>query len=319
MGIKRVNITDYYIDKIRLFDREISRLKGKGVSSNQGIAFVTFSNEDCVYETFTDFDLIIDIAKNSEASKLLKIHNWSISYAPPPSDIIWENLSHLTKFRRKLLRIFYLIVVFVISIILIAVLAFLDKYSPLMHRLYNQRTGSTMYQVVPLQYMTPTVLLLYNYVIVPLFVKKFVEKSLYIRKSHKERSNLSGNYIFLVSNSIFLPIASFGVVYYYQLLPTGAFFLRYLVQTCFIYSIIHITGLPKYLDKYFNKTRSDEKNFSSSSVKIIDPDMLDEHEQTPVAEFGKNSRLERSNKWYFEIGYQQSFSIAVFTLTFVFA
>lgn len=60
------------------------------------------------------------------------------------------------------------------------------------------------------------------------------------------------------------------------------------------------------------------KHFSSSSAKIIDLDMFRDDEETPKNDTTQNAKQERSNKWYFEIGYQQSFSISVFTLTFGF-
>ena len=63
IGSKRVNMVDYYLDKIKYYDQQILKLKSKGISSNQGISFVTFSSEDWVYETLLDFDLIKDISK----------------------------------------------------------------------------------------------------------------------------------------------------------------------------------------------------------------------------------------------------------------
>lgn len=294
-------------------------MKSIGVSNNQGIAFVTFNSEDCVYETFTDLDLIKDIAKNSEASKLMKINNWFISKAPPPSDIIWENLSNLTRMKRKTLRGICLSIIFTISTILIVILALLDKLAPLMHSIYPENYHQMMYTIVTIQYMTPTILILYNYIAVPLLARSLIERCHYIRRSHKEKSNLSWNYIFLILNTIFVPITFFGIIHSYQLMPTGCFFLRYLVQTLFTYSVVHLFGIPRVVAEYFEKPSHRNKDgFSSSSVKVINLDLF-ENEKTPTNEGTFKDRLERSNKWYFEVGYQQSFSISVFALTFVFA
>jgi len=73
-----------------------------------------------------------------------------------------------------------------------------------------------------------------------------------------------------------------------------------------------------YYDKYFKKHEGRDANYSSSSAKIIDFESFSNLEQTTQNEL-RNGKAERSNKWYFEIGYQQSFSISVFGLTFIFA
>ena len=222
---------------MRYIDGEISRLKSEGVSSNQGIAFVTLVDEQCVYETFSDFDLIKDIAKNSEASKLLKINNWRLSKSPPPSDIIWENLSDLTRCKRKSLRCLYFVLIVAISTSLIAILSMLDKMAPLIHRVYHEDYPVMIFTIVSLQYMTPTILLLYNYIVVPVLIRKMINKGLYIRKSHMEQSNLSWNYIFSVMNTVIIPTLFFTLSYSYKLMPTGCFFIRYLTQILFLYSI----------------------------------------------------------------------------------
>lgn len=140
-----------------------------------------------------------------------------------------------------------------------------------------------------------------------------------MRKSHKERSTLKFNYLFLVLNSIFIPIGCFTLIYSYELMPTGCFFLRYLIQTMFTYCIVQILGIPKYIEGYFKSKDSKEKNFSNSSARVIDLDTFNDYDQTPMNDNSRGHKNERSNRWYFEIGYQQSFSIAIFALTFVFA
>lgn len=317
IGTKKVNIIEYYSNKIKNLDQQISALKGEGVSKNQGIAFVTFSSIEWVFETFTDLDLIKDIAKNSEASKLMRINNWYISQAPPPSDIIWENLSNLTRFKRKTLRCICLGIICLISTSIIIILAILDKLAPLMHNLYSEDNPHMLYTMIALQYLTPTTLLLYNYIVVPIIVKKFIERCHYIRRSHQEKSNLSWNYICLIANTIFVPITFFTIVHSYRLMPTGCFFLRYLIQTLFIYWLTQIFGVPQIIDKYLTDPENSAKNFSSSSAKVIDLDLFNEYEQTPTNTASKICKVERSNKWYFEMGYQQSFSISIFALIFV--
>jgi len=144
---------------------------------------------------------------------LTKIENWQISHAPPPSDIIWENLSHLTRVKRKLLRLLYFVSIFAISIIVIIILAISDKISAILELIKHFSENQNVYIVIAQQYMTPTFLLFYNYTIVPYMIEKFVEKALYIRKSHKERSELSMDYIFLILNSIFIPLSCFVGIY----------------------------------------------------------------------------------------------------------
>ena len=155
-------------NKIGSLDTKIKELKAEGVSRNKGIAFITFSSKDCVYETLCDFDCIKDIAKNSEASKLMKINNWNISKAPPPTDIIWENLSALTNINRKLLRALYLTIILTLSSIIIFSMVFFDKF-------YRRNNPQLTNAMVGVRYLTPTIFLIYNYVFVPLIIKKFIK------------------------------------------------------------------------------------------------------------------------------------------------
>lgn len=75
------------------------------------------------------------------------------------------------------------------------------------------------------------------------------------------------------------------------------------------------------MSQYF-KEHDKTKNgtFSGSSAQVVDLNAYNDGDETPtVQNFNNTSKMERSNKWYFEIGYQQSFSISLFALTFVFA
>ena len=328
----------YYQSKLEKLDEKVCKLKSLGVYTNQGIAFVTFSSIDWVYETFNDFDLILDIAKNTEASKMLKINNWEISNAPPPSDIIWENLSNLTRIKRKLLRVLYFGFILFLSVIVITLWALLDKFSSILELILENTNHSTLLIIME-QYMTPTILLLFNYILVPTIVKKFIKNGLYMRKSQREKSQLTQCYLFLVSNSIIIPLSCICILYQatlimlqnpdyfsnhsknylkYSLVPTGCFFLRYLIQIIFSYAILHIFGIPMYIDKYIKKQERMKNYNLDSSSKIIKFDSASNFEQVSQEDILEESN-ERSNKWYFEIGYQQSFSISIFALIFIFA
>jgi hypothetical protein len=73
------------------------------------------------------------------------------------------------------------------------------------------------------------------------------------------------------------------------------------------------------IGEYFKEPCLKDKNYSGSTTKIVDLDNIREFEETPRNDYSTTqNKLERSNKWYFEIGYQHAFSISLFSLSFAF-
>ena len=148
-------------------------------------------------------------------------------------------------------------------------------------------------------------------------LKSLLNKGLYMRKSDQEESNLSWNHTILLLNTILIPMAFFGISYLYNIRSTGEFFIRYLIQTFFIYWVVHLFAIPKKIASYVKENDKVQSSVSGSSARILDiNDINSEYENTVDNEVSKNEKSERSNKWYFEIGIQQSFSISIFALTF---
>lgn len=79
---------------------------------------------------------------------------------------------------------------------------------------------------------------------------------------------------------------------------------------------MHAFALPKQLDKYLKNSDNDTNTYSTSSARVIDVESTENEDNGTQ---NKDKKSERSNKWYFEIGYQQSFSISIFALVFVFS
>ncbi|MBN3306059.1 CSCL1 protein, partial [Amia calva] len=97
---QEVDAIDYYTDKEKKLDEELSSRKEDVYGKRLGMAFVTLQNEAMTSLVLKDFNAINCTGckcpqepQSSSYIEALKVKQWDVSYAPDPKNIYWENLS----------------------------------------------------------------------------------------------------------------------------------------------------------------------------------------------------------------------------------
>ena len=140
----QVNIVDYYSSEEQRLHREVEENKKNAVNSPLGKMFITFSKINDSMRVFQDHNKYRHVnifqwnikPQESKVSKALNSKNWKVWYAPPPSDIHWENLA--------LKRHWLLLRSIVVNIVLLLVLLFLttpeyiaNQLEPILNSIYG--------------------------------------------------------------------------------------------------------------------------------------------------------------------------------------
>ncbi|XP_058273713.1 CSC1-like protein 1 isoform X1 [Hemibagrus wyckioides] len=111
-GCKGIDAIEYYSSQVAQFDEELRRHEENNVQRPLGMAFVTLQTESMAAYILKDFNALQCGAGSQEmgrvreisccchrepqpssSSELLKVKQWSVSYATHPNNIYWENLS----------------------------------------------------------------------------------------------------------------------------------------------------------------------------------------------------------------------------------
>ncbi|KAK8762779.1 hypothetical protein V5799_025957 [Amblyomma americanum] len=92
----RVDALEYYSREESEYLREVEKERAHALEKPVGFVFITFETEDMAMTVFKDYRTQCQCYATTPASsvsKELKSHSWKVVFAPPPSDIFWENLS----------------------------------------------------------------------------------------------------------------------------------------------------------------------------------------------------------------------------------
>uniref|UniRef100_A0A8C5EMF4 Transmembrane protein 63C n=1 Tax=Gouania willdenowi TaxID=441366 RepID=A0A8C5EMF4_GOUWI len=104
-GFEKVDAEQYYSELEEKRTDEFNAEKNRISMKRLGIAFVTFRDERMTAVGAAVYTVAADIVKDfsrvycrrrpqqSSITTVVHSHKWGVSYAPAPSDIIWENLS----------------------------------------------------------------------------------------------------------------------------------------------------------------------------------------------------------------------------------
>ncbi|XP_065144690.1 calcium permeable stress-gated cation channel 1 [Paramisgurnus dabryanus] len=94
-GFEQVDAEQYYSELEEKLTDEFNAEKNRISMKRLGIAFVTFRDERMTAVIVKDYSRAHCRHKpqQSSISTVVRSHYWGVSYAPAPSDIIWENLS----------------------------------------------------------------------------------------------------------------------------------------------------------------------------------------------------------------------------------
>uniref|UniRef100_A0A669C4Q6 Transmembrane protein 63C n=1 Tax=Oreochromis niloticus TaxID=8128 RepID=A0A669C4Q6_ORENI len=94
-GFEKVDAEQYYSELEEKRTDEFNAEKNRISMKRLGIAFVTFRDERMTAVIVKDYGRVNCRRRpqQSSISTVVQSHKWDVSYAPAPSDIIWENLS----------------------------------------------------------------------------------------------------------------------------------------------------------------------------------------------------------------------------------
>uniref|UniRef100_A0A3P8ZQC1 Transmembrane protein 63C n=1 Tax=Esox lucius TaxID=8010 RepID=A0A3P8ZQC1_ESOLU len=94
-GFDQVDAEQYYSELEEKLTDEFNAEKHRISLKRLGIAFVTFRDERMTAVIVKDYSRVHCRRKPQQSSitTVVQSHRWGVSYAPAPSDIIWENLS----------------------------------------------------------------------------------------------------------------------------------------------------------------------------------------------------------------------------------
>ncbi|XP_019721065.1 osmosensitive cation channel TMEM63C isoform X1 [Hippocampus comes] len=94
-GFEKVDAEQYYSELEEKWTDEFNAEKNRIYMKRLGIAFVTFRDERMTAVIVKDYGRVRCRRRPQQSSitTVVQSHQWGISYAPAPSDIIWENLS----------------------------------------------------------------------------------------------------------------------------------------------------------------------------------------------------------------------------------
>jgi len=338
---------------------EAERALKNGISHNEGIAFVQFSTAKAANDFINNFsslkrkyryiqkyekDQFSDI--DYDALKTLPedfdVCQWEIRIAPPSNDIIWENLSNRNKGIKTLYRFFTWSFLIIISVLLTLPLTFLDKLEPLINfinrYLENDYTTQENFQL----YLTPLCLYFTNYILIPtviIFLLGYEKRS---RKSHNAKTKFRKNFFFFIMNQIIVPLAGFKTikqVYDHfaevsvaewpeelsnNVSTSGSFFLRYIIQISLITNTFQLLSLPKlFWDFYSTHTwylKKIEIKRGDNITEVIERSLY----KTLSTKNNLGKRLNSDENadntaFYFDLAYQQAFSISIFAMVFLFS
>mmetsp|Transcript_14843 Transcript_14843/g.10400 ORF Transcript_14843/g.10400 Transcript_14843/m.10400 type:complete len:185 (-) Transcript_14843:533-1087(-) len=142
----------------------------------------------------------------------LKLLEWGLNPAFSQSDIIWTNLSKDTLFS-TLKTFFLLVILFIISVLLMTPLMFLDMADEIRESLEN-RYGDSGWLSSPLitTYLSSLSVLLFNLILIPFFIDMMVLLEDHQTKSARQVAILNRNFFFMFINSFFLPLTTLGTI-----------------------------------------------------------------------------------------------------------
>jgi len=118
--VKRVNCVDFFTEEEDRLRKKVKQRGQASLQSNLGIAFVTFKNINHARHFLRDHkNSILHLKHNPPESSLpMKSNKWGVWYAPPPNDIIWENLSdkrEWTTVKKIIANLFIFVVAFFLT------------------------------------------------------------------------------------------------------------------------------------------------------------------------------------------------------------
>lgn len=279
-----IDAIDYYTEKEEVLKNKIEQAKAAALTQPLGIAFVTMDSIEAAKRIYEDHKFRWrNCTRNpplSSMSHLLQPHLWSVTFAPPPNDIFWENLSESSTSRMwksTMVNTFLFIVLFFLTTPPI-VLNIIDKL--------NLRDFVKSDPIIS-EFM-PTLLLWTFSALLPVLVVKSDQWINHWTRSEQNHVIMRKTFIFLLFMVLILP--SLGLVsaqafvefafidtsidetshWKCLFLPDkGAFFVNYVITSAFIGSALELIRFPELFLYAIRLALSRSQAESLSARKLI--------------------------------------------------
>ncbi|SCM26997.1 conserved Plasmodium protein, unknown function [Plasmodium chabaudi chabaudi] len=225
-----------------------------------GVCFVSFIDTKSVHDCIHNIPF-------TERNK------WVISNAPPNYDIIWKNLkNHSYKICARFIILNALLVL--ANTIIILTVTSIDNIIKLMIKKYrDEYPNSGNISAILTTWLTPFIVIFVNSIIQPALITGVSMAIGFIRKSSEHTYVLQGNFIFLILNTIIIPLLSLSplssiikVMYSdemgqwstrlgaYLFNSSGFFAMRYLLHCCFLTCANQLLQIPQFSIRSIVKT-----------------------------------------------------------------
>lgn len=178
---------------------------------------------------------------------------------------------------------------------------------PIFTSIETQLKEDNLFKLFLESYFTPLCLYAISAFLIPYFIYRLTSFERAERKSAREESILNKTLIFMVLNSIFLPLfnltaiiaslskqemGEYGKDVTQRIVNSTEFFLRYLVQILFLSNCVQMLALPYFANQKFRRW---------------------------VNDIGGGEERFEFRTWFFDIGYSVSFSVSVFMQVILFS
>eukprot|EP00347_Sterkiella_histriomuscorum_P005148 403357711 len=308
-------LKDYYAQKLLYTKQQLAQTRQNFGKYNTGVAFISLTKATLVTKLVRELGLIKREIKTANQFVYNKYHvqDWNFEFAPCPSDIYWEKLNKKTSLRLfKTIMINFMI--FFLTVVLISPLSILNSMEPLVMYFQKQQTEGSFLSTLIVYSLTPLILFVFNQVFIPTLVDMTSYYEEIESKSQRHRSNLFKQLVFILINTVFIPITQtttiegflvhvakedltdFQLELSRKFLRTSEFFLRYIIQCTFITNIFQLLDAPHQI--YLSCRRL----FKQRKHKIP-----------------KSQQQSHKDNWYFDVGYHLAFSVSVFVIVMIFS
>ncbi|CRG97130.1 conserved Plasmodium membrane protein, unknown function [Plasmodium gallinaceum] len=226
-------------------------IKNETPKKSTGVCFVSFIDTKSVHDCIHNIPF-------TERNK------WIISKAPPNYDIIWKNLkNHSYKVCARFIILNALLLV-ANTIIIISVTS-IDNILKLRVNKYREDPNSSNISSILITWLSPFIVIFVNSIVQPALIACVSIAIGFIRKSSEHTYVLQGNFIFLILNTIIIPLLSLSplsslikVMYSdeieqwstrlreYLFNSSGFFAMRYLLHCCFLTCANQLLQIPQF-------------------------------------------------------------------------
>jgi hypothetical protein len=298
MGSREPTI-QYYEEEVAYREKVVERVRRKGASRGVGAGFLIFDSTETVR----------DVLSRPEVVQVARQNGWTLHPAPPPSDVNWQNL-HISDNGQWIRTIVLSLALFAVCILLVSPVTVLDELHPLMDNVRNQLNQDNYIRLLVTGYLPPLIILMINSIVIPYLIFHVCCYERFWQKSGEQSAGLHMNIIFMVINSLIIPLTSLNsmgllakhmyntpleqwnvVIGASFLSSSGSFAIRYLINSSLLSSVVQLCQIPQTIYA---------KAFALTAVT---------HAEKEEAE----------RRWVFDFGYWYACALSIFVMCLTFS